>query len=314
VITRSAVGPITVREVGAEAAADVVATIHASFGAREVLAPASTATDETTGSVAAQLAEHGGLLATSELGPVGALLFDTGGPLLGMRRVAVRPDAQGLGVAGAMVAAAERLARDRGYDGLRIAARTELPRTIRFWEHLGYTETERSGVFLTMVRLLPVETIATTAERTRALGERLAGLLRAGDLLILNGDLGAGKTTFAQGVGAGLDVRGPITSPTFVISRVHPPLGDGPPLVHVDAYRLGSIEELDDLDLDTSLDEAVTMVEWGSGVAEGLAQTRLEVAITRGRGDEDPDDESRRLVLAPVGARWIGAGLRAVLG
>jgi tRNA threonylcarbamoyladenosine biosynthesis protein TsaE len=157
---------------------------------------------------------------------------------------------------------------------------------------------------------------ATSADEARDLGRRLAGVLRAGDLVILSGDLGAGKTTFTQGVGAGLGVRGDVTSPTFVISRVHPSLGGGPPLVHVDAYRLGGIEELDDLDLDTSLEDAVTVVEWGEGVAEGLAETRLEVRITRARGQdvEDPvDHDPRTLRLSPVGARWIGSGLRKAL-
>jgi len=121
--------------------------------------------------------------------------------------------------------------------------------------------------------------VAGTAEQTRGLGSRLAALLRAGDLLVLSGDLGAGKTTFTQGLGSGLRVRGDVTSPTFVISRVHPSLVGGPALVHVDAYRLGEVAELDDLDLDTSLDEAVTVVEWGSGLAEALAEDRLEVEI-----------------------------------
>ena len=90
--------------------------------------------------------------------------------------------------------------------------------------------------------------------------------------MVLTGELGAGKTTFTQGLGEGLGVRGGVTSPTFVIARVHPSLVDGPDLVHVDAYRLGGIDELDDLDLDTSLDTAVTVVEWGAGLAEGLAE------------------------------------------
>src|SRR5690606_19077509 len=111
-------------------------------------------------------------------------------------------------------------------------------------------------------------------------------LLEAGDVLVLTGELGAGKTTFTQGLGEGLGVRPGITSPTFVIARVHPPLGDGPSLVHADAYRLGGIDELDDLDLDASLDEAVTVVEWGAGVAEGLSSRRLEVTITRALGGE----------------------------
>jgi tRNA threonylcarbamoyladenosine biosynthesis protein TsaE len=135
----------------------------------------------------------------------------------------------------------------------------------------------------------------------------LAGLLRAGDLLVLSGDLGAGKTTFTQGLGAAMRVRGDVTSPTFVISRVHPSLVGGPALVHVDAYRLHGALELDDLDLDASLDEAVTVVEWGTGVAEDLADDRLEVEILRTHGDTD--DETRTLRLTAVGERWDGVDL-----
>ena len=118
------------------------------------------------------------------------------------------------------------------------------------------------------------------------------------DLVILTGDLGAGKTTMTQGIGEGLNVRGPITSPTFVISRVHPSLDEGPPLIHVDAYRLGDTAELDDLDLDTDTIDAVTVVEWGEGIAEALSGSRLELDLHRG------DDDVRRLTLTPVGARW----------
>ena len=155
---------------------------------------------------------------------------------------------------------------------------------------------------------------------TRAVGALLGGVLAPGDAIALVGDLGAGKTTLTQGIGAGLGVRGDVTSPTFVISRVHPPLGPGPALVHADAYRLGGIEELDDLDLDTSLDEAVTVVEWGEGVAEGLADTRLEVHLTRARGGDrevgpvdTEDHDPRTLRVTPVGARWIGVGLHKAL-
>ena len=151
---------------------------------------------------------------------------------------------------------------------------------------------------------------AETAEDTRALGVALADLLRAGDLLILSGDLGAGKTTFTRGLGEGLEVRGGVTSPTFVIARVHPPLSDGPTLVHVDAYRLGGFAELDDLDLDTSLDDAVTVVEWGTGVAEGLAANRLEIEILRAHADEA--GETRTLRLTGVGPRWVGVDLTAL--
>jgi tRNA threonylcarbamoyladenosine biosynthesis protein TsaE len=307
-------GTVVVHEVGPERAAEILAVVHAAFGARPVLDPPSTATEETVESVAESLAAHRGLLAVSGTLPVGAMLLEPDGPLLRMRRVSVDPAAQASGVAGGMVGTAERVATEEGYDGLVLGARAELPSTVEFWRHLGYDELDRQGTWLTMAKALPLEVDATSAEDTRALGERLAAVLRAGDLVILTGDLGAGKTTFTQGLGEGLQVRGGITSPTFVISRVHPSLVDGPALVHVDAYRLGGIEELDDLDLETSLDEAVTVVEWGEGVAEGLADTRLEVTITRARG-VDPHDETdpRHVRLTPVGARWIGAGLHKAL-
>ncbi len=305
---------VVVHEIGPERAADVVAVVHAAFGARPVLDPPSTATDETVDSVAAALAAHPGLLAVAGTEPVGAMLLEPDGHLLRMRRVSVAPEAQSSGVAGAMVGTAERVAAAEGYDGVVLAARAELPATVAFWRHLGYDELGREGTWLTMAKALPVELAAPTADDTHDLGERLAGVLRAGDLVILSGDLGAGKTTFTQGLGEGLRVRGGITSPTFVISRVHPSLVGGPALVHVDAYRLGGIEELDDLDLDTSLEEAVTVVEWGEGVAEGLAETRLEVHITRSRGDDPLAElDPRHLRFTPVGARWIGAGLHGAL-
>ena len=307
-------GALAVHEIGPERAADVVPLIHAAFGARPLLDPPSTATEETVASVAEALARHRGLLAVSGSVPVGAMLLEPEGSLLRMRRVSVDPQAQSSGVAGAMVGAAERLAAGQGYDAVVLGARAELPSTIAFWRHLGYDELAREGTWLTMGKALPVGLDAEAAEDTHRLGERLAKVVRAGDLLILSGDLGAGKTTFTQGLGEGLGVRGGITSPTFVISRVHPSLIGGPALVHVDAYRLGGIEELDDLDLDTSLDEAVTVVEWGEGMAEGLSETRLEVHITRSRGD-DPlaEVDPRHLRFTPVGARWIGAGLHTAL-
>lgn len=147
-----------------------------------------------------------------------------------------------------------------------------------------------------------------TADDMRDLGVRLAGSLRPGDLIVLTGQLGAGKTTLTQGIGEGLKVRGPVTSPTFVIARVHPSLCGGPPLVHVDAYRLGGSAELDDLDLDASLEESVTIVEWGEGLAEGLAEERLEVILSRGDGA----GEEREVRIVGVGHRWsdleLGAG------
>jgi tRNA threonylcarbamoyladenosine biosynthesis protein TsaE len=145
---------------------------------------------------------------------------------------------------------------------------------------------------------LPDRVALVTAEDTHAFGMRLGRLLRAGDLLVLTGDLGAGKTTLAQGIGEGLGVRGPVTSPTFVIARVHPSLVGGPALVHVDAYRLGGALELDDLDLDAAVEESVTVVEWGHGVAERLADDYLEVVLSTGPAEE------RTATLSGVGDRW----------
>jgi tRNA threonylcarbamoyladenosine biosynthesis protein TsaE len=144
-----------------------------------------------------------------------------------------------------------------------------------------------------------------TDEAMRELGRRLAAVLRAGDLVVLSGPLGAGKTTLTQGLGDGLKVRGPITSPTFVIARVHPSLAGGPPLVHADAYRLGGLGEVDDLDLD--LQDAVTVVEWGEGLVEELSDDRLEIIIQRG------ETEERAVTLTGVGRRWTDTPIAHLL-
>lgn len=153
-----------------------------------------------------------------------------------------------------------------------------------------------------------------SADAMRTLGARIALLLRAGDLVVLTGDLGAGKTTVTQGIGVGLGVREGVTSPTFVIARVHPSLVNGPALVHVDAFRLTTLAEVDDLDLDASLGESVTVVEWGHGLVEDLAPDRLEVLIRRPRGDDDggadaapfDGDEVRTVEICGFGGRWDG--------
>ena len=143
---------------------------------------------------------------------------------------------------------------------------------------------------------LPVVSSATPAD-THAFGRRLAQLLRPGDLLVLTGPLGAGKTALVQGIGAGLDVPGRVVSPTFVIARVH--AGGRIPLVHVDAYRLNSLAEVDDLDLDVDLADSVTVVEWGAGLVEQLAEARLRIEIDRLAGSEE-----RELRLVPEGGDW----------
>jgi len=150
-----------------------------------------------------------------------------------------------------------------------------------------------------------------TAQDMRDLGRRLARILKPGDLVVLDGPLGTGKTTLAQGIGAGLGVRGDVTSPTFVIARVHPSLGDGPPLVHADAYRVDGRLEIDDLDLDASVPDSVTIVEWGRGLAEGLAANRLDIEISRAVGSES---ELREVRITAQGQRWDGVQLGDVLG
>ncbi|PFG33976.1 tRNA (adenosine(37)-N6)-threonylcarbamoyltransferase complex ATPase subunit type 1 TsaE [Sanguibacter antarcticus] len=169
---------------------------------------------------------------------------------------------------------------------------------------------------------LPEQVVAVElpdADATRAFGRELARELRSGDLVMLTGDLGAGKTTLTQGIGTGLGVRGQVASPTFVIARVHPSLTTGPALVHVDAYRLGSLDEVDALDLDADLHRSVTVVEWGQGLVESLAGERLDITIERPRGGidattdgsavEDAEVGTRRVTLRGVGARWAGAHL-----
>ena len=181
----------------------------------------------------------------------------------------------------------------------------------------------------------PVEQIRLEldgAAATRDFGAALAGLLRAGDVLILTGDLGAGKTTFTQGLGRGLGVREGIISPTFVLSRIHRSLRGGPDLVHVDAYRLRSAAELTDLDLDATVPASVTVVEWGRDMAEALAgypddpgASWLDLHLVRATGGDDTaageiitdfsdeqgdgDDELRPAVLRAYGPRWTGVDL-----
>ena len=136
-----------------------------------------------------------------------------------------------------------------------------------------------------------------TVEDTREFGRALAGSLRAGDLVVLSGPLGAGKTALTQGIGEGLGVQGRVTSPTFVIARVH---RGALPLVHVDAYRLrdsGRLD-LDDLEIDEELDRAVVVVEWGEGVVEKLSDSHLDVRLER------RDDDVRLVTVTGVGPRW----------
>jgi tRNA threonylcarbamoyladenosine biosynthesis protein TsaE len=156
-----------------------------------------------------------------------------------------------------------------------------------------------------------LDTSVGTTEEMGALGARLAAVLRAGDLVVLTGPLGAGKTTMTRGLGAALGARGQVSSPTFVLARTHPTTA-GPDLVHVDAYRLSDPVELDDLDLDW--DGSIVVVEWGRGMVDGVGDSVLDVEITRAAGgagdaadESDPDDvpdEPRHVVVTGTGPRW----------
>ena len=147
-----------------------------------------------------------------------------------------------------------------------------------------------------------------TPERMAALGALIAAQLRAGDLLTLNGELGAGKTTLTRGLGAALEVRGAVTSPTFVLARTHPRADGAPPLVHVDAYRLSSAIELDDLDIDFAA--SIVVVEWGEGLLDGITDEWLQLDIVRPVGGVVTDDgvEARTVTVTGHGARWADLG------
>lgn len=169
------------------------------------------------------------------------------------------------------------------------------------WRELGFDALAPGGREL----VRPVDVVLDGVDRTRALGARLAAALRPGDLVVLSGPLGAGKTALTQGLGAALGVRGAVTSPTFVLARVHP---GAVPLVHVDAYRLRDAGaprlELDDLDLDADLPRSVVVVEWGEGLVEGLADARLEVRLARPSGCAD----RRTAAVRASGGRWAVLG------
>lgn len=170
---------------------------------------------------------------------------------------------------------------------------------------------------------VPSERVIETAADMHALGVEIARIVGPGDLVVLSGPLGAGKTTLTRGLGEGLAVRGPVTSPTFVLARTHPSLVGGSPLVHVDAYRLSSALELDDLDIDFA--GSVVVVEWGSGMLDGIAESWLEIDIERPTGGaavvsghhagEDAEDapeldrdEPRVVTVRGYGPRWGAAG------
>lgn len=247
-----------------------------------------------------------GMLAEVDGAPAAALLIGLDGSSARLVRIAVRPQQRETGIAATLVQTTIDLLAAHGVRTLELDA-TDAPGWAPAWlQRHGFTPVAGDGRWQLA---LPTLIEAPTAEAMRDLGRRLAAMLEPGDVLIATGDLGAGKTTLTQGIGAGLSVSGPVISPTFVLSRVHPSTIGGPALVHVDAYRLGSFDELEDLDLEASLADSVTLVEWGGGIAEGLADDRLEIDIRRGL---DPDDDTRLVFLAGRGPRWAAAPLETL--
>lgn len=312
------VSPATLGD--AETIAEV---IHRSFESRPVLDPPSSALSETAESVARSIERAGGLLATRRGKPMGAILFDESRPgQLGLTRVSVHPQGRDRGVASAMVGVAEDIAEERSKDGIWLHVREELPENFRFWSHRLYLPNRQVGPTIEMGKTLWLARETPDVDALHIVARRVAGLLRPGDVLLLTGDLGAGKTTFTQGLGEALGVRGPITSPTFVIARSHPSLSDGPALIHVDAYRLGDAAELDDIDLDATTQDSVTVIEWGEGKAEQLSDSYLYLKIeARSVFDTDPlgtacgqeSDEMRVVTIRPRGQRWLDVPLRSTV-
>ncbi|GAC1444940.1 MAG: hypothetical protein NVS3B26_12060 [Mycobacteriales bacterium] len=290
---------MTVERVHGEVDAEEVSALtSAAFDGQQTLTPPSGALAETTEQIRSDFASQGGVLLRDDDGHlIACCRVRRLGLAWVLRRCAVAPAHRRRGVGRRLVEAAEEWAVEEGAVRTHVGVRDALTDSQRFWQQLGYSPLRaHAGFWTELVHPLPLT--LTGLEQTQQLGARLARQLRPGDLLVLNGPLGAGKTALAQGIGLGLDVRGLVTSPTFVLARVHQ--GELP-LVHVDAYRLrdaGGRLELDDLDLDASLEDSVTVVEWGEGLVEGLAESRLEVHLER------PDDDSRTAAVRPVGPRW----------
>ena len=307
---------VTFRVATPDDAAAVLAVTRAAFGTGPPLEPPSGAASEALDQVTADLMDEGGVVGEHDGMVVATLRLRRRDRAFWLRRVAVAPAMSRRAVGSRLVAWTHaHLAQHSDLEELRVGVRTSRPGARRFWEELGYTPSTHHDYWQELRRDPPYSDVVATAAAMRAVGTRLAAVLQPGDLIVCTGGLGAGKTTLAQGVGAGLGVAGPITSPTFVLARRHRPLAAGRrgvPFVHADTYRLGAVAdplgELDGLDLDSGLDDAVTFVEWGEGLVEQLATNRVEVRLCA-----DPVSEDRTIVVDALGRRWAGVDLRAAL-
>lgn len=292
---------LVLRRAASADAGEVLRLMHAAFSSRPVVSSRPQALTETVDSVRSVIDSCAGYVVEVDGVPAACTLLRPDGDAYRFGRVSVHPGFQRFGIATTLVAALLEALAAAGISRVTLLARKEFPELERWWGRRGFRAVGEEGDCILMESRLPVVVEVPDADAMRRLGRRTAALVRAGDVIIATGDLGAGKTTFAQGLGAGMRVSGPIISPTFVLSRVHPSTDGGPAFVHVDAYRLGDSGELMDLDLDASLDGSVTLVEWGAGVAEPLSEDRLEIDIRRGL---DPADETRWVFLTGIGDRW----------
>ncbi|MGD7733543.1 tRNA (adenosine(37)-N6)-threonylcarbamoyltransferase complex ATPase subunit type 1 TsaE [Propionibacteriaceae bacterium G57] len=308
---------ITIRLAEPDDAAAVLGVVQAAFAARPPVDPPAAALSDTVDDVIAVIDAGGEVLLAEVDGTPAASLQVTavvdqldGEHLVTINRVSVVTEFRHLGLGAAIIRAGVLVATEMGATVVELLARREFPGNRRMWESHGFHAEREHPLGWIMRRELPVRLEVPDGPAMQHLGEAIAPILRAGDLLIASGELGAGKTTFTQGLARGLDVDGAVISPTFVISRVHHSRHDGPDLVHVDAYRLASAAEVDDLDLDETLAGAVTVVEWGEGLVESLSDSALHVQIQR---SGDPDDETRTVLVWGEGPRWNDIALRTSL-
>ncbi|PIF03845.1 MAG: tRNA (adenosine(37)-N6)-threonylcarbamoyltransferase complex ATPase subunit type 1 TsaE [Propionibacterium sp.] len=289
---------IVVRQATVADAPGILSASRAAFGARPILGAAPAALQDSVADLETRLERGTALVAAEGSKLVGGLFFeDSGSDSAYMSRVHVHPGFQGQGIARALIETAIQAAAIEGFRTLELDVSSEYPEHLDSWRRYGFMQIRRNEQLIRLRRDLPVVVEVPTAADMQNLGRKLAKLLRPGDLLVLDGELGAGKTTLTQGIGAGMRVDGAIISPTFVLSRIHPPLEAGPALVHVDAYRLASAAEVFDIDIADTLAESITVIEWGRGLAEQLSDSRLEVTIDRA-------DDTRVVYLGAVGPAW----------
>lgn len=293
--------PTEIRVATPDEAPELLRVIRDAFSARPPLDPPAEALSDTVDDVRRATEDGLGVVVESDEGIIACLLVDIDGDTATLRRVSVLPGNHRTGIGFDMVATTLLALSDMGLDQVELTARPELPKTVAWWERAGFEKRGEHAGGWTMGRTLPKAIAVPDAESMRALGRRLADVLQAGDVIVASGDLGAGKTTLTQGIGAGLGVDGSVISPTFMISRIHESRTGRPPLVHVDAYRLSSPAELRDIDLQDTQPTSVTLVEWGRGLAEWLSPDRLEVHIQR---SDDPSEDERTVYLLGIGKRW----------